>query len=437
MCRIEGLTSAAGATLNGCYGQVQCAAGDAVAAMPDDRVTVCVFEGEGTNATSLPPKAIRRRHLFFLISQPVDKTPVRHASGVGALYYRISEDKPGQPRHCKLGYARMGDSGRSPKEQSYILRGGMLLGMRLENIDFDSLDELEVPLQFLLSCGILADVRRAQACLQRMIDANCRAAPTAPETAPPAALAAPALVDVSDSSTASSGGALTATATADSAVEKLAVQTAALMEMELPSCTIVPAKFLSLTRFDAGLGKLRVPGAGLTALEWAARCGNTEIVEWLVEDERTSDLLRVGSPVGWACYAGEVNMARDLIDKGADKSGTDAVRLRACSRARVPAHAYPTHIDTARPARVCRVGSQVLWRGLPPFLVAAENGQEEAMDFLLTECRVSIHTTCEQGLGILYRLTKWFDDWEEYDGIVACEKLAKLRGAKEQYIKWK
>ena len=44
----------------------------------------------------------------------------------------------------------------------------------LENITFDSLDELAVPLQFLLACGPLADVRRAQACLQRMIDANSR-----------------------------------------------------------------------------------------------------------------------------------------------------------------------------------------------------------------------------------------------------------------------
>jgi len=48
-----------------------------------------------------------------------------------------------------------------------------------------------------------------------------------------------------------------------------------------------------------------------------------------------------GSPVGWACYTGQLEIAKSLVRMGADAAATDAV----------------------------------LWGGLPPLLVAAQNGQ--------------------------------------------------------------
>ena len=135
----------------------------------------------------------------------------------------------------------------------------------------------------------------------------------------------------------------------------------------------------------------------------AATAGLPARVRIIPDDvQDTLDLLRAGAPLGWACYGGHVGIARDLLRAGADRHGTDAV----------------------------------LWRGLPPLLVAAEAGQEAALDFMISEARCSVHTTCEQGLGVLYRIHR-FDDWDEHEGIVACERLARERGAKEQYIKWK
>ena len=152
---------------------------------------------------------------------------------------------------------------------------------------------------------------------------------------------------------------------------------------------------------SAGLGSLRVPGSGLTALEWAAKCGNVDIIKWLCDDDRTCDLLRQGSPVGWAAYAGHAEAARLLVKRGADPQATD----------------------------------QVLWRGLPPMLAAAEGGQVETLEVLVQEARVSIHTVHDDGTGILYRIRQT-PNYQDNPKLVAVEEWAIRHGAKEQRIKW-
>ena len=89
---------------------------------------------------------------------------------------------------------------------------------------------------------------------------------------------------------------------------------------------------------------LRVPSFGLTALEWAAKKGNLDVIEWLCTDVRTKALVRTGSPIGWACYTGRVECAKSLLRHGADPTATDAF----------------------------------LWDETPPLLVAFQNGQLEA-----------------------------------------------------------
>ena len=68
---------------------------------------------------------------------------------------------------------------------------------------------------------------------------------------------------------------------------------------------------------------LRVLGAGLTPLEWAARRGHFDIAEWLATDPRTSHLLTLGAPIAWACYGNHVDIAKILCDNGADSTATN------------------------------------------------------------------------------------------------------------------
>ena len=138
----------------------------------------------------------------------------------------------------------------------------------------------------------------------------------------------------------------------------------------MPECTVIPSTLLCLRGGVSGLARLRVPGAGLTALEWAAKRGNLEIAHWLCTDERTKELLHAGSPIGWGWYGGQGDMARYLVHMGGDPRATDAV----------------------------------LWKGLPPMLAAAEGGQVATLEYMVCEAHISIHTTDEQGLGILYKI---------------------------------
>ena len=54
----------------------------------------------------------------------------------------------------------------------------------------------------------------------------------------------------------------------------------------------------------------------------------------------------------------------------------------------------------------------------------------------MREERISIHTTDEQGLGILYKVQQ-VPDYKLHPGLVAVEEWALAHGAKKQYIKWK
>jgi ankyrin repeat protein len=60
----------------------------------------------------------------------------------------------------------------------------------------------------------------------------------------------------------------------------------------------------------------------------------------------------IGSPIGWACYTGQVEIAQMLVSYGADPGKTDIV----------------------------------LFWSLPPLLLAAQNGKLEALKFLVDEC---------------------------------------------------
>lgn len=61
----------------------------------------------------------------------------------------------------------------------------------------------------------------------------------------------------------------------------------------------------ALSKVNGNLHALRIRGGCFTALEWAAKKGSIDIVEWLCTDVRTKDLIRIGSPAGWACYTGQ------------------------------------------------------------------------------------------------------------------------------------
>lgn len=71
--------------------------------------------------------------------------------------------------------------------------------------------------------------------------------------------------------------------------------------------------------------ELLVPGVGYTCLDWAARRGNFEIAEFLCTDPRTRSVVTSphGAPVGWACYTNHVELARMLVEHGADVAQTN------------------------------------------------------------------------------------------------------------------
>jgi hypothetical protein len=78
------------------------------------------------------------------------------------------------------------------------------------------------------------------------------------------------------------------------------------------------------TRQDLG-GAGALGCQGLTPLGWAARKGNLEIAECLCRHQLTRGLVRVGAPVAWACYTGQVDLARMLVCNGANPAQTEDV----------------------------------------------------------------------------------------------------------------
>ena len=158
-------------------------------------------------------------------------------------------------------------------------------------VHYRKLDELELPLQFLLMCGPLVDLQRAQTLLEGLLS-------------------------------------------------------------QLP---------------PPGIAELRLHGKLFTPLEWAAKKGHLSVVEWLCTDKRTRPLVAVGSPIGWACYTGRLEVARALLKYGADAAA---------------AH-------------------EALWGGVPPLFAAAQNGHLELIKGLVDEAGQDLHAVDSHGLGVL------------------------------------
>ena len=92
-----------------------------------------------------------------------------------------------------------------------------------------------------------------------------------------------------------------------------------------------------------------LPGVGFRPLDWAARCGNFEIAEWLLTT--APECAAIGTPVGWACYTNKVKLAKMLVAHGADDRAT----------------------------------SPVLFTNRSPLAVACENAQLLAIQWLINE----------------------------------------------------
>ena len=143
--------------------------------------------------------------------------------------------------------------------------------------------------------------------------------------------------------------------------------------------------------------QLRLPGAGFTALDWAARKGNFEIAQWLATDARTRGLTRTGAPIGWACYTNHVELAKMLVGYGADVHATDVV----------------------------------FWTHAHALMAAAENGQLLAIKWLVEEQGVDIRMESRPGRGILAAINRARFQGQETlpAGHVACAHFAREKGA--------
>lgn len=161
----------------------------------------------------------------------------------------------------------------------------------------------------------------------------------------------------------------------------------------LPSLDIAKASIDDALRTVGGdASRLRLPFVGFSPLELAAKKGNKAIVDWLCEDSRTKSLVKTGSPIGWAMYTGRLDIARTLKSHGADHVATDAV----------------------------------LWNFKPPLLVAASNGQVEAMQFLVGECGQDIGTLDRDRRGVLAIIEDIYQ-WNAQEGHSKAHKWAKKK----------
>jgi len=159
----------------------------------------------------------------------------------------------------------------------------------------------------------------------------------------------------------------------------------------LPHIDVVKASISEALQCCGGqVYNLRVPVVGFSALEWAAKKGNIDIVKWLCDDERTNGLIGVGSPVGWAGYTGQIETMKLLVEYGADPGKTD----------------------------------EVLFRSQPPIMVAASNGQLDVLKYYVEECGQDINMVDNHGKGIVSYI-KGAPNWRELPGHVACHKWSK------------
>ena len=147
----------------------------------------------------------------------------------------------------------------------------------------------------------------------------------------------------------------------------------------------------ALAQAQGSLQNLKMNWMGFTPLEWAAKKGHKDIVHWLVSDPRTASLIHIGTPVGWACYTGRVTIARFLVNNGALPDATHAG----------------------------------FWAHRPPLLAAAENGELEAVKFLIEECGIPISTKWK-GHGIREHI-QMSPNWNDAPGRQATMKYAILK----------
>jgi hypothetical protein len=145
------------------------------------------------------------------------------------------------------------------------------------------------------------------------------------------------------------------------------------------------------------VSELRVPGAGFTALDWAARKGNFDIAKLLCTSEHSRALTGLGAPVGWACYTNRVELAKMLVLHGANPAQTD----------------------------------QVLYGQKPPAFVAAENGSLLALKWLHEEVGQDLAQMRDSaGRGILKIIERSRVQGNDLTpSHVACAKYARLQGA--------
>ena len=158
--------------------------------------------------------------------------------------------------------------------------------------------------------------------------------------------------------------------------------------VDLPRAQALLPQVLSLLP-PPGIAALRLNGVLFTPLEWAAKKGHLAVVEWLCSDARTQSLVRVGAPIGWACYTGRLEVARTLLRHGADAGATH----------------------------------EALWGGLPPLLAAAQNGQLETLQWLVDEAAQPLNVEDSRGFGVL-RHTTLPESWERMEH-AACKRWAE------------
>jgi len=165
------------------------------------------------------------------------------------------------------------------------------------------------------------------------------------------------------------------------------------------SCGPVPNLDLAQKTVDDALicaqgsvSNLKMKWVGFTPLEWAAKKGHVQIVQWLLSDPRTASLIEVGSPVGWACYTGRIEVARMLVDNGAFPNATH----------------------------------EGFWNSRHPLLAAAENGMIDSVQFLVEECGIDISSVTWKGNGIKDHV-KMSPNWNEIPEHKSVLKYAKLK----------
>ena len=148
----------------------------------------------------------------------------------------------------------------------------------------------------------------------------------------------------------------------------------------------------------AAIAELRVQGAHFTALDFAARKGNRDIVEWFCADPRLRPCLRAGAPIAWACYTNHVDVARLLHRHGADPAATESV----------------------------------FFGGKPPLLAAAEAGHLRAMRWLVEALGQDLRVRCPTHgsvVAVLREAVRAAAGGAALPGHAECLRWALARGA--------